>query len=98
MGSNLDGMITENRPTINEVLTDMKEVRIALSGLIDKMSNILDENQQGLKDFSNEGLYEITNLAIDLQGATEQLRRVLEELETDPARFLLGEPGQREIE
>jgi hypothetical protein len=35
-------------------------------------------------------LYEFTGLAIDAQDMVNQIRRIAEELERDPTRFLFG--------
>ena len=56
------------------------------------------EDRKGLRDFTNEGLYEITNLAIDSQAAVEQLRRLLEQMEQDPSRFFFGKAGEKELQ
>lgn len=93
-----DGILAENRPDIKKAVTGLSEVEDKIGTLADTAQGILEENRRGLKDFSNEGLYEITNLAVDAQAAVEQFRRVMEELERDPARFLLGKPGQVEVE
>ena len=68
------------------------------SVLVESSTALVEENRKGMKDFTTTGLYELTNLAVDAQGAIEQFRRVMEEMERDPARFLLGKPGEVEVQ
>ena len=68
------------------------------SVLVESSTALVEENRKGMKDFTSTGLYELTNLAVDAQGAIEQFRRVMEEMERDPARFFLGKPGEVEVQ
>lgn len=98
LAENADGILTENRPGLKKAITGLGEVEDKIGALADTAQGILAENRKGLKDFSNQGLYEISNFAVDAQATAEQLRRVLEEMERDPARFFLGKPGQVEVQ
>jgi hypothetical protein len=98
LGRNADVVVSEIKSKIGKVLEDFEKAESRINVFAERATKILEENQKGLKDFSNEGLYEITNLAIDAQAAVEQFRRVMEEMERDPARFFLGKPGQVEVE
>ena len=64
-----------------------------MTKLADNVNGMVQENRKALKDFTSTGLYEISNLATDSQAAMEQFRRVMEEMERDPARFFLGPSG-----
>ena len=90
-------ILAENREGIAKAISSFDEVEKKIGTLADATTELIEENRRGIKDFANEGLYELSNLAIDAQGAVEQFRRVMEELERDPARFLLGKPGQVEV-
>ena len=68
------------------------------STLAQSATKLIEDNRKGLTEFTNVGLVELTNLAVDAQAAAEQIRRVMEEMERDPARFFLGEPGQVEVQ
>ena len=98
LGRNADAVISENRSKIAKILRDFEEAETRIKVFADKATELLEENRQGLSDFTGEGLYEFTNLAVDTQAMVEQLRRVLEEMERDPARFFLGRKGQVEVE
>jgi phospholipid/cholesterol/gamma-HCH transport system substrate-binding protein len=62
--------------------------------MADQVNNLAAENRQGLRDFTENGLYEITGLAQDAQRMVNQITRLAEQLERDPARFLFGDRNQ----
>lgn len=98
LAQRLDALVVEISPGIEKTINGLSDVEQKLNALIDTTTAMIEENRDGIRDFSNGGLYEINNLAVDAQGAVEQFRRVMEEMERDPARFFLGEPGQVEVE
>lgn len=98
LADNANGVVEENREGIKAAIDGLSVAERKISALADSARKLIEDNRKGIDDFANTGLYEITNLAVDAQAAVEQLRRVLEELERDPARFLLGEPGAVEAE
>ena len=51
------------------------------------------ENRPGLRDFTQEGLYEYTGLAQDAQRLVDQITRIAEELERDRS-LLFGDRAQ----
>jgi paraquat-inducible protein B len=93
-----EAVIAENQDSISQAIDGLNRLEETVSELAEQSSAMLAENRAGIRDFSNEGLYEIRNLAVDAQAAVEQFRRVMEEMERDPARFFLGKPGQVEVE
>jgi paraquat-inducible protein B len=93
-----EAVVAENQDDLSKAISGLRQVEQKISDLAETANAILNENREGMKDFTNEGLYEIRNLAVDAQAAVEQFRRVMEEMERDPARFLLGQPGQVKVE
>ena len=93
-----EAVIAENQDSISQAIDGLNRLEETVSELAEQSSAMLAENRAGIRDFSNEGLYEIRNLAVDAQAAVEQFRRVMEEMKRDPARFFLGKPGQVEVE
>ncbi len=93
-----EAVVAENQDDLSKSISGLRQAEQKISDLAETANAILNENREGMKDFTNEGLYEIKNLAVDAQAAVEQFRRVMEEMERDPARFLLGQPGQVEVE
>jgi phospholipid/cholesterol/gamma-HCH transport system substrate-binding protein len=66
----------------------------AVRRLADQVNATVAENRQALRDFTTTGLYEYTGLAQDAQRLVDQVNRVAEELERDPARFFFGDRTQ----
>ena len=52
------------------------------------------ENRKPLREFTNNGLYELTTLLTEARGLLVGLNRVTTEVERDPARFLFGNQQQ----
>ena len=98
LGRDADKLVVQVQEKVGKLLEDFEEAERHIKVFAERATEVLEENRQGMSDFTTEGLYEFTNLAVDAQGAVEQLRRVLEEMERDPARFFLGRKGQVEVE
>ncbi len=93
-----DGILEENQPGIKRAIDGLDEMRGNFSKLAQTATKLIEDNEKGLTEFTNTGLVELTNLAVDAQATAEQIRRVMEEMERDPARFFLGQPGQVEVQ
>ena len=52
------------------------------------------ENREPLRDFTNTGLYDVTNMIAEVRDFLVGLNRVTTEVERDPARFLFGNQQQ----
>lgn len=87
-------ILTANHEAIDATITSLQATVAAVRRMADQVNNLVAENRQGLRDFTETGLYEITGLAQDAQRMVNQITRVTEQLERDPARFLLGDRGQ----
>lgn len=86
--------LAENRDSFNAAIIEVGEAGAAVERMADQINGLVAETRPGLRDFSSEGLYEITGLAQDGQDMFEQISRVADELERDPARFLFGDRQQ----
>ena len=93
-----EGVVAENEADLSQAISGLRDVEQRMSDLLQTADAFMEENRPGVRDFTSEGLFELKNLAIDAQAAVEQFRRVMEEMERDPARFLLGQPGQVEVQ
>ena len=93
-----EGILADNEEDIGKAIRGLEKMRGDFSTLAQSATKLIEDNRKGLTEFTNEGLVEISNLAVDAQAAAEQIRRVMEEMERDPARFFLGEPGQVEVQ
>lgn len=92
-----NAIVAKNEEGLSQGISDLQKVEQDISRLAETANALLTENRRGIRDFTEDGLYEIRNLAVDAQAAVEQFRRVMEEMERDPARFFLGKPGQVEV-
>jgi paraquat-inducible protein B len=89
-----DQMLGANQEAIGATLGELKSTVVSVRRMADQVNNLVAENRQGLRDFSETGLYEITGLAQDAQRMVNQINRVAEQLERDPSRFLFGDRYQ----
>lgn len=87
-------LMQDNAAGITTTLSDLRASVTALRKMADQVNNMVAENREGLRDFSQNGLYEFTGLAQDAQRMVDQITRVMEDLERDPARFLFGNRNQ----
>lgn len=97
LGDRANAVVAANEDALSQSIAGLHEVEAKMSDLAATADAVLSENRRGIRDFTNDGLYEIRNLAVDAQAAVEQFRRVMEEMERDPARFFLGKSGQVEV-
>lgn len=97
LGDRANAIVAANEEALSQGIAGLREVEAKISELASTAEATLNENRRGIRDFTNDGMYEIRNLAVDAQAAVEQFRRVMEEMERDPARFFLGKPGQVEV-
>ena len=89
-----DRILTNNQKSIDATIGELQSTVVAVRRMADQVNNMVAENRQGLRDFTDTGLYEITGLAQDAQRMVNQITRVTEQLERDPARFFFGDRGQ----
>lgn len=54
------------------------------------INSLIDENRGPVRDFAENGLYELTSLVTELRGLTDTLTRVADRLDQDPQRYLFG--------
>ena len=90
----LEDLLATNRDAIGAMIDEWTTAASAMRRTADQVDRLVAENRQGLRDFTQEGLYEYTGLAQDAQRLLDQINRVTEELERDPARFLFGDRAQ----
>jgi paraquat-inducible protein B len=87
-------IMTSNQEAIDATIGDLQATVTAVRRMADQVNNMVAENRQGLRDFTETWLYEITGLAQDAQRMVNQITRLSEQLERDPASFFLGDRGQ----
>ncbi len=85
-----NALMQDNAAGITQTVADLQTSLVALRRMADQVNNMVAENREGIRDFTRTGLYEITGLAQDAERMVDQITRVMEDLERDPARFLFG--------
>lgn len=86
-------IMTSNQAAIEASVGELQATVVAVRRMADQVNNMVAENRQGLRDFTQTGLYEITGLAQDAQRMVNQITRLSEQLERDPAQFFFGSRG-----
>jgi paraquat-inducible protein B len=94
VAQSLEDILQTNRDAIGAMIDEWTVAASATRRMADQVERLVAENRQGLRDFTQEGLYEYSGLAQDAQRLVDQITRVTEELERDPARFLFGDRAQ----
>jgi paraquat-inducible protein B len=90
----LEDLLEANRDAIGAMIDEWTTAASAMRRSAGQVEQLLAENRQGLRDFTQGGLYEYTGLAQDAQRLVDQITRIADELERDPARFLFGDRAQ----
>jgi paraquat-inducible protein B len=90
----LNEILQSNRDAIGSMIDEFTVTASATRRTADQVEQMVAENRQGLRDFTQYGLYEFTGVAQDAERLVDQLSRVAERLERDPARFLFGDRTQ----
>lgn len=90
-GATAEQILDDQRAPIGALIAEWTETAASVRRMADQINNTIAENREGLQDFTSTGLYEWTGLALDSQEAIAQIRRVADELERNPRRFLFGD-------
>jgi phospholipid/cholesterol/gamma-HCH transport system substrate-binding protein len=75
-------------------MRDFAKTARDLSSVADELDQTVTENREPLRDFSNSGLYELTQLMNELRTLVASMTRISTQIERDPARFFLGDRRQ----
>ncbi len=86
----LDQTVQSNRDAIGSLIKEWTATAGAVRRMADQINAAVAENREGLRDFTQTGLYEYTGLAQDAQRMVDEITGVADELKRDPARFLFG--------
>lgn len=86
--------IGDNRVEIEALLSDLRTTTGAFTEMSQQMTALVEENRQPLRDFTGEGLYELTSFMAEARALMDSLNRVSTQVERDPARFLFGNQQQ----
>jgi paraquat-inducible protein B len=94
----LNDILQTNRDAIGSLIDEWTVTGASMRRGVEQLNATLAENRQGLRDFTQNGLYEYTGLAQDAQRLVDQFTRLGEEIERDPARFLFGDRSRQGVQ
>lgn len=86
--------ISENRGEIDGLIADLRTTSDAFTAMSSEVTALVEENRAPLREFTGEGLYELTNFMTEARALMDSLTRVSTQVERDPARFLFGNQQQ----
>jgi phospholipid/cholesterol/gamma-HCH transport system substrate-binding protein len=94
---NVNAALTQLNSTLATVDQAVKESDPKLTQMLESFTQtantantILAENRVAIRDFTDTGLYEFGQLIVDARGLVSSLSQIAQQLERDPASFLLG--------
>jgi paraquat-inducible protein B len=87
----VDEILQSNRDAIGSMIDEWTVAASAMRRTADQVERMVAENRQGVRDFTQYGLYGYTGLAQDAQRLVDQFSRITERVERDPAGFLFGD-------
>lgn len=61
-----------------------------IGGTATQLEALVAEARPGMRDFSNSGLYELTQFLIEARSLVSNLDRVVRQIDRDPSQFLFG--------
>src|SRR5205814_9505744 len=76
---------------LSTTLDDFDKSAKGLVQMTARFDSMLQESRAGFRDFTQRGLAEATQLAIEARALVVELNRIAGQFERDPARFLLGD-------
>ena len=72
-------------------LQDVRKTAETLAKTAEDLQLIVSENREAFRDFSNEGLYELSRFLVEARELVGGLTLIVDRFEADPARFLFGD-------
>jgi paraquat-inducible protein B len=94
----VNDILQTNRDAIGSLIDEWTVTGASIRRGAEQLNATLAENREGLRDFTQNGLYEYTGLAQDAQRLVDQLTRLSEQIERDPARFLFGDRWRQGVQ
>ncbi len=86
--------VGRNEPQVAALIDDLRKSAKTMTRVSNEIEAMVAENRVPLRDFTGEGLYELTNFLSEARALIDGLNRVTTQVERDPARFILG--GQQQ--
>ena len=94
MAGSIDREVTHTSKDARGLIASLKVSAENLTGATNQLEALLAENREPIRDFTNTGLYELSNLLTEARELIVVLNRVTTEVQRDPARFIFGDQQQ----
>jgi len=94
MAGSIDREVTLTSKDARGLIASLEVTAGNLSGATKELEAMLAENREPIRDFTNTGLYELSNLLTEARELVVVLNRVTTEVQRDPARFIFGDQQQ----
>ncbi|MFQ5973882.1 MAG: MlaD family protein [Alphaproteobacteria bacterium] len=91
VADSVDGLIERDTENLGAAVTNVEAAAGSVGAMADEIQGLVAENREGVKDFSENTLFELSGLLVDTQTLVNTLNRVAEDIERDPARFFFGD-------
>jgi phospholipid/cholesterol/gamma-HCH transport system substrate-binding protein len=76
------------------ITQDLKAASQNIASAADEAAVLLRDAREPVNTFTNTGLYEFTQLVVEMRTLVASLSRITNEIERDPARFFFGDKTQ----
>lgn len=90
----INATVSRNEPEVAGLIDDLRKSAITMTRFSEELEALVAENREPLRDFTGEGLYELTNFLSEARALIDGLNRVTTQVERDPARFIFGNQQQ----
>ncbi|HWU00077.1 MAG TPA: MlaD family protein [Terriglobales bacterium] len=87
----LQGTVGNVQGNVQHTTEDISKAAQNFAEAANRLTAMLDENRAPLKQFTGSALYQTTELVSDLRQLVASMSRIAQQIERDPARFLLGD-------
>ena len=73
-----------------DMLASIDSASRKLDRLVDHLDALVQENRQPVRDFSQNGLNQLSQLLVEARAVIANLNRITDDIQRDPTRFLFG--------
>jgi phospholipid/cholesterol/gamma-HCH transport system substrate-binding protein len=94
LAENTDNHVSAISAQLVPTVTRLRQTAEALNRLSGELEKVVAENRRPLRDFSSQGLYELTQFLSEARGMVASLTRLTDKIQADPARFFFGDQQQ----
>lgn len=84
------GTVTGIDSEVGRLVERLNETTERIGGTAGQLEALVAEARPGMRDFSNSGLYELTQFLIEARVLVSNLDRVIRQIDRDPSQFLFG--------